>query len=532
MSSKKAQKFKLSKTQQGKVQLRQFGPQKNKLSSQSSFQLNAKEKSEFSNGYVISVHKPWPDLQLNQSKLFFECTLFLYSVLALFLQYLNLYKTLWWLPKSYWHYSLKYHLINPYLLSCIGLLLGVRVTKCFWDALSERVDYLCDGHNGWQLTYWKIFEYAIVKTPLTTIVCTSFLFSFTKIYLEFGLKAPIYFFLPLLAYVLLFHNLSLNEFIASFNSILVKLHSDNFSKFMEEFSIFIKKLFSGPQPLLNLETTTHLCSEISARTREEAAILFKDFENRCKYCVYTGILTAYFSIFMPRALLPTRTASGFTQYMLIDDIWTLQLFSIIGFTGFSLYVTYLFPISYFDLLYRCVVHLGFWEQIQPPIQQQHISSNSGFGRNSKTTHNFHEVFEDFNPDNPPYEDGTRVVHNNNFYIARSHPHFRTVTAEPNNEEQRRFYKIAKDPVKLVTYLCISQSSMVAFEFWLLLLTSDWQQIVTLVLLMFANYLLLAKMFKDRVVIGRIYKPSSEDLQLIKRLQEEMDAKNDVGLRPD
>jgi len=74
--------------------------------------------------------------------------------------------------------------------------------------------------------------------------------------------------------------------------------------------------------------------------------------------------------------------------------------------------------------------------------------------------------------------------------------------------------------------------MVAFEFWLLLLTSDWQQIVTLVLLMFANYLLLAKMFKDRVVIGRIYKPSSEDLQLIKRLQEEMDAKNDVGLKLD
>nr|CAD2163077.1 unnamed protein product [Meloidogyne enterolobii] len=243
MSSKKAQRFKLSKTQQGKVQLRQFVPQKNKLSSQSSFQLNAKEKSEFSNGYVISVHKPWPDLQLNQSKLFFECTLFLYSVLALFLQYLNLYKTLWWLPKSYWHYSLKYHLINPYLLSCIGLLLGVRVTKCFWDALSERVDYVCDGQNGWQLTYWKIFEYAIVKTPLTTIVCTSFLFSFTKIYLEFGLKAPIYFFLPLLVYILLFHNLTLNEFVASFNSIWSNYSLTIFLNFWKNFLFLSKNYF-------------------------------------------------------------------------------------------------------------------------------------------------------------------------------------------------------------------------------------------------------------------------------------------------
>ena len=89
-----------------------------------------------------------------------------------------------------------------------------------------------------------------------------------------------------------------------------------------------------------------------------------------------------------------RTASGFTQYMLIDDIWTLQLFSIISFTGFSLYVTYLFPISYFDLLYRCVVHLGSWEQIQPPIQQ-HVSNNSNFGRNSKTAHNFQEIYVNF-----------------------------------------------------------------------------------------------------------------------------------------
>jgi len=50
----------------------------------------------------------------------------------------------------------------------------------------------------------------------------------------------------------------------------------------------------------------------------------------------------------------------------------------------------------------------------------------------------YKIFSNFR-DNPPYEDGTRVVHNNNSYIARSHPHFRTVTAEPNNEEQRRFY---------------------------------------------------------------------------------------------
>lgn len=38
--------------------------------------------------------------------------------------------------------------------------------------------------------------------------------------------------------------------------------------------------------------------------------------------------------------------------------------------------------------------------------------------------------------------------------------------------------------------------------------------------MFANYLLLAKIFKDRVVIGRIFKPSAEDQHLIAQLQKE------------
>ena len=50
------------------------------------------------------------------------------------------------------------------------------------------------------------------------------------------------------------------------------------------------------------------------------------------------------------------------------------------------------------------------------------------------------------------------------------------------------------------------------------MTSDWQHIVTLVLLMFANYLLLGKLFKDRVVVGRIYNPSGEDVDLWKQVR--------------
>lgn len=88
-------------------------------------------------------------------------------------------------------------------------------------------------------------------------------------------------------------------------------------------------------------------------------------------------------------------------------------------------------------------------------------------------------------------------------------------------------------------MCFFQLFLVAGQFWLLLLSTEWQHIVciflktlikslwrlqvTLVLLMFANYLLLAKVFKDRVLLGRIYRPNSEDLQLLKQLEDELKA---------
>jgi Putative transmembrane protein len=80
--------------------------------------------------------------------------------------------------------------------------------------------------------------------------------------------------------------------------------------------------------------------------------------------------------------------------------------------------------------------------------------------------------------------------------------------------------IAKDPVLCSTYMCAFQAGVIGVQFWMLILTNDWQHTATLVLLMFANYMILAKIFKDRVIIGRIYRPSLEDQQLPVRLMME------------
>ncbi|VDN25187.1 unnamed protein product [Cylicostephanus goldi] len=64
------------------------------------------------------------------------------------------------------------------------------------------------------------------------------------------------------------------------------------------------------------------------------------------------------------------------------------------------------------------------------------------------------------------------------------------------------------PCTLINGMCIFEGALIVAQFWMLVLTTDWQHIVTLVLLMFANYLLLAKLFKDKVgtnVINGTYK---------------------------
>ena len=60
-------------------------------------------------------------------------------------KFLSIQKTLWFLPNSHYYTLMKYHLINPYVLSCVGLLLGLRVTMCFWSTV-RVANFPCSRH--------------------------------------------------------------------------------------------------------------------------------------------------------------------------------------------------------------------------------------------------------------------------------------------------------------------------------------------------------------------------------------------------
>jgi len=70
---------------------------------------NAAATSVMSPGSAVGIVSPrhvhLPDIPLDNNVLF-ELIVFVYSALVLGLQYVNLYKTVWWLPHSSAHYGL------------------------------------------------------------------------------------------------------------------------------------------------------------------------------------------------------------------------------------------------------------------------------------------------------------------------------------------------------------------------------------------------------------------------------------------
>ncbi|KAM3720993.1 Transmembrane protein 39A [Dirofilaria immitis] len=502
--------------------------------------------------YGMQIHPIWPEMPQGQGELFFECTLFLYSVLALFLQYLNLYKTMWWLPKSYWHYSVKFHLINPYLLSCVGLLLGIRVTKCFWKTMTELAANARQDASKAQCLFWDIIEWAAVKTPMFTMVATSFLFSFSRVYFDFPFKSLLYFGHPILFFLYLFHDNVLYKIRCYSTKLWFILNGRSSSEISKVTAIY--RDIMRPPILIDVDSVVHICSTNPLQIREEVSVLVRDFGLRIKHCFFSGLTTAYLSIFVPCVFTPQRSPSGLPQQMYIDILWIMELFCVVFLTSFSLYATYLLPLQYCDLIHRCATHLGKWERLDR-LTTTTLSSSSGtsnsisssyYGSSSMNTSTCSSTSSgsinssgavgggsmqstnsiiisaactEWSEHDGLYADGSIVRHQGQLYRAVAISDTLGVAAEPGDSDHSRFYRIGSDPITLISAMAIFQVILIAIQFWLLILTTDWQHIVTLVLLIFANYLLLAKTFKDRIIIGRIYKPSPEDLQLIRQLQQ-------------
>ncbi|KRZ03409.1 Transmembrane protein 39A [Trichinella zimbabwensis] len=408
---------------------------------------------------LLPQHPVFPDISMVQGELFFECTLFLYSVLVLFLQYLNLYKSLWWLPNSYTQHALKFHLIDLYVLSCVGLILGRRVIWCFL----KRLTFITPGCNK-RAAFWLLLVEWSLKIPATGAVLTSFSFSFIHVLAFYSRLTLTHLIYPCVFYILLFYN----EIVQTFSQYDQPLFARLFNCLSDSGHADYKSL-------------VHACSVVPSQIREEVDVFISDVYNRLKQCLFAAFTTAYYAVFIPCGFAPA--------YLYIDYVWVAEMSFIVFLTSGTLYLTYLFPIQLCDQLHRAAMHLGKWvytKSYRFPQTNQKIWSETSL-----------------------WPDGSMVRMNRHVYRGVG----LSIAAQPDNDDHRRYHIMFGDPLRVINILCLASGFLILSQFLLLVHSTEWQHVLTLVLLMFANYVLLFKVFKDKIILGRIYYPSMTHTKL-------------------
>ena len=65
--------------------------------------------------------------------------------------------------------------------------------------------------------------------------------------------------------------------------------------------------------------------------------------------------------------------------------------------------------------------------------------------------------------------------------------------------------MAAEPLRLPTTLCLMEGFIIFTQLLQMIVSfTEWNQLITTAMILFANYLLLFKFVKERVIIGRCY----------------------------
>ncbi|KAK9501847.1 hypothetical protein O3M35_012499 [Rhynocoris fuscipes] len=147
---------------------------------------------------------------------------------------------------------------------------------------------------------------------------------------------------------------------------------------------------------------------------------------------------------------------------------------------FTMYLVHCYPISYCDTLHRAALHLGKWAKVEG--RSCHLPSHVW-------------------ADTTLWQQGALVKHCKELYKAEGISN----AAEPGNSSHSRFYAVFQNPSLLFCALVALQLSLVLMQIVILVRTTEWYQVISLSLLIFANYYTLYKLVRDYLICWKVYK---------------------------
>ncbi|XP_046403849.1 transmembrane protein 39A isoform X1 [Ischnura elegans] len=394
---------------------------------------------------ISPKHIPIPNIP-RDSDMIFEILMFAYTGIASFIQFLHLYRSVWWLPQSYNRYAMNFYLIDPYLVGFIMTILGRRVVYCI---LSRILVNFCPT------PLWPAVQH-LLKLFLLVVVLTSLIWCTYFVMLNHPLVYIFYLCYPISVYFILF-GLNVSPFFD-----VTALPSPSSKEEVRG------KIGAGED-----WSPEHSCSMTPSVIRDEVEGLKIDFNNRMKQVLFSSVLNAYFAGFVPCC---------FAQNCLYYDVyWATQHLAFVWLGCFTMYVVHCYPLKYCDILHQSALHLGRWVRIEGR-SHTHIPSHIW-------------------AEGTLWHQGALVKHMKELYKAEGLSN----AAEPGNPAHARFYAVFYKPPTLMVCVLALQVSLVIGQAVALAHSSEWNHVMSIGLLLGANYLTLFRLTRDYLLSWRIYK---------------------------
>ncbi|XP_077570173.1 transmembrane protein 39A [Stigmatopora nigra] len=424
-------------------------------------------------------HSKIPALPLD-SGLLFEFLLFLYLLVALFVQYINIYRTVWWYPYSQppTSTSLSFHLMDYHLAIFITVMLARRLV---WTLVSE----LSHSTPVSQVCYLVLMA---ARLCLLTVCFWVLCWTLVNLCKNHSVLNLLFLGYPFGVYVPLccFHQ-------EGQKSPTTPGDGDDPSEPGEpplsrprDFLLLLREnlreQFSSP-PL----TPTHTCpphthSHTPDVIRSEVEELKSDFNRRIKEVLFNSLFSAYYVAFLPLCFVRS------TQYY--DMRWSCEHLIMVWINAFVMLMSQLLPPTYCDLLHRSAAHLGRWQKLE-------------HGSYSNTPQHMWS-------EQTVWPQGVLVRHSRSLYKAVGTYN----VALPSDVSHARFYFLFHKPLRILNLLIWIESSVVLYQLYSLLLSERWNHTLSLGLILFCNYYVLFKLLRDRIVLGKAYSyPPPENLAL-------------------
>ncbi|XP_052237907.1 transmembrane protein 39A-like isoform X2 [Dreissena polymorpha] len=402
---------------------------------------------------VLPRHSHIPDIECDLN-ISFEAMLYIFGVIAMCLQYINLYKTVWWLPHSHSTYALNFYLIDPYLVVFLGILMSRRLIGCFVQEV-----------HGYRSRHGVLY--------MTTQICTGFVVSAAVLMLlytgyqvlkNYSWLYCLFLCCPIVTYLFLFG--------PSLKPLYQK--SLNWPSAVSE--ILTPKTKSNPD---KEPTLFHSCVLTPDIIRDEVEMLKVDFNNRVKQILFNSMLTAYYMTFVPLCFAQNNCETCWNT-LFYDTWWVGQHVFLTWLSSFLMLCAHFLPPKYLDLMHRCSQHLGRWQKVE--------------GRNAHVPYNAWSELQ-------VWPQGALVKHVRGLFKAEGV----NITAEPGNSMHGRFHFLFHHPLRVLNWMLILTWLLVGYQFFCLLQCSEWNHIICIALLLFCNYYTLFKLLRDRIILSKTYK---------------------------